>query len=148
MSVQIANLTAGVPVADTSVNASPDANRIPVTSSGTVYTLYGAPVAIGSVAAKAAIVKGIRITNTFSSPVKLNLFMTYFLNMSGMLYRVRRQIAPVDMILPVGFVYIDDGEITLPSGASIQAGAKPESGTPPANSFVDFVISGVERDVT
>ncbi len=151
MSVQIANLATGEPAIDplAPMQSVPE-NRLPVTAAGTIYNLYIAPVGIGSTAARAAIVKSIRITNTYGNPAKITLYFAYTVTKNGVTKLVRRQISPSDLLLQPGFAYVDETELTLPAGARIAASAKTESGGAPVgtNQYVDFVISGVEREVT
>lgn len=151
MSVQIANLATGEPAIDAlAPMQSVSENRLPVTASGTIYNLYIAPAGIGSTAARAAIVKSIRITNTYGNPAKITLYFAYTVTKNGVTKLVRRQISPSDLLLQPGFAYVDETELTLPPGARIAASAKTESGGAPVGTtqYVDFVISGVEREVT
>ena len=133
MSVQIKALTIGIPVmddpgmavtgADADFNLIPDANK--------VFTLYMASTG------KSAIVKGMRFVNTHTAAVTMSIWFNR--PISGK-YR-RRLLAPADLSLPAGFTYIDEGEITLEAGDKIQAKAS-------VADVIQYVISGVERDVT
>ena len=53
----------------------------------------------------------------------------------------RRLLAPADILLPAGTTYIDDSELTLDPGDKIQAKADTAN-------VIQYIISGVERDVT
>jgi hypothetical protein len=136
MSVEIKSLTAGAPVKDTSLAAQNDPFNL-IASANEVYSLYTA--ANEATGKKAAIVKGIRLVNAHATAtVKVTL---YFNRPNPTTGRSRRRLlGPPDVALPAGFTYIDDGEITLEPGDKIQA--KVDT----ANA-IQFVISGVERDV-
>jgi hypothetical protein len=95
-----------------------------------VYDLYTAPT---TPAAKAAIVKAIRLVNTDTSSRTVNL---YFKKSGG----TARLISPKDLSIAAWFLFVEDGEITLGSGDKIQGKAS-------AGNKVDFVLSGIERDV-
>ncbi len=83
---------------------------------------------------KATIVKNIRLVNTDTSPRTLNL---YFKRSGG----TSRRIAPSAMTLGAGSLAIDDQELTMEVGDKVQGDAS-------IASKVDYVISGVERDVS
>jgi hypothetical protein len=136
MSVEIKSLTAGAPVKDTSLAAQNDPFNL-IASANEVYSLYTA--ANEATGKKAASVKGIRLVNAHATAtVKVTL---YFNRPNPTTGRSRRRLlGPPDVALPAGFTYIDDGEITLEPGDKIQA--KVDT----ANA-IQFVISGVERDV-
>jgi len=123
-------------------------NRIPL--DGEIYDLYAAPSASG--ASRAAILKSIRIVNTHSAPVVINLYYTDNVLTSGggtsPTECRRRRLAPSNMVLASGFAFIEDSEITVESGARIQASAKPETGAVQPSVLIDYVIGGVERDVS
>jgi len=151
MSVQIKNLTTvALPrSADSRVDHPGGAkiNRIPL--DGTIYDLYVA--ASSATIKKAAIVKSLRITNTHDAPVLIDLYYTDDVivgtTVSGTECR-RRRIAPPLIRLAVGFSYIDDGEVTLDPVARIQASAKPENGATQPTKWIDYLISGIERDIS
>ena len=88
------------------------------------------PSSGGVAAGKAVIVKNMRFVNKGTSPATLNV---YFSGAS------QRQILPLDLQLPPGFALVDDQELTLEAGDKIEGKA--------STANVDFVISGVERDV-
>ena len=97
-------------------------------ASANVDGLYSA-VASG----KAQIVKNIRFTNTSTSAaVTLNLLLHA--------QSAYRQISPVNLVLPLGSVYIEDTEITLEATNKFKATTGATGGP------VDWVISGVERE--
>ncbi len=131
MSVQIKSLTVGAPTIDSSLAAPNDSFNV-IPTANTVYNLYTAPTG------KATIVKNIRLVNTHSGPVKVNLYFMR-LNATGQ-YR-RRLVSPVDLSLAPGLLYIDEGELTLEPGDRIQGKAD-------VANVIQYVISGVERDVT
>ena len=98
-------------------------------SANTVYDLPGA-VPTG----KAWIVKGVRLLNTDTVTQTVNL---YFLKSGS----TARQISPKDLVLGAGQLAVDDQEITMGAGDKIQGKAS-------AGNKIDYVISGVERDVS
>jgi len=77
------------------------------------------------------IVKSIRLVNTGSLPITINLY--FLLNLG-----TARRIAPVNMTIPAGGLAIDDQEITMGPGDKVRGDAS-SGGT------VDFVISGIQR---
>ena len=91
---------------------------------------------------KAAIVKNIRLVNTGSSAVTVNLFLKRAATGSGAGGGFR--IIPKDMALAPGAAFIDDSEATLEyvSSSSIDI----VRGYASAGTTVDCVISGIERD--
>jgi hypothetical protein len=95
-----------------------------------VYDLPGAVPA-----GKAWIVKNVRLLNTDTVARTINL---YFLKSGG---STPRQISPKDMVLGAGQLAIDDQEITLGPGDKIQGKAS-------SGNKIDYVMSGVERDVS
>ena len=98
-------------------------------TSATADPLY---TAVG--AGKAQIVKNLRFVNTSTSAaVTLNVY--YYAQTA---YRL---ISPANLSLAPGAVYVDDSEVTL------EAGNKFKATTGAAGGPVDWVISGVERDV-
>ncbi len=101
-----------------------------------MYDLYVAPNDVPNKNVKATIVKAIRLANTGSSSVTINL---YFNRPNSMGQYRRRLLSPVNMSLPAGFLYIDNDEITLEPGDHLQAMAS-------AGGVVQYTISGVERD--
>jgi hypothetical protein len=130
MSVEIKQLTMLEPVFDDQAEATDDTfNLIP--EANKVYTLYTAP------ANKAVIVKSVRVTNILSQTVQINLY----LNRPANNLPRRRLLAPKNLPIPQQSTYIDDAEITLEPGDSIQALCLQNNG-------VHYVISGVEREVT
>jgi hypothetical protein len=151
MSVQIKNLTSILQprIADMRADTGTGVklNRIPL--DGNIYDLYAAPNS--TTIKKAAIVKSLRVTNTHDAPVVIDLFYTDDVvvgtTVSALECR-RRRIAPPLVRLSVGFAYIEDGEITVEPGGRIQASAKPETGAVQPTKCIDYVISGVERDMT
>jgi hypothetical protein len=101
----------------------------------TYYDLWAAPT---GPPAKAAIVKSIRIVNTDTQARTVNLRLVPY---SGGV-PAARMLAPVNMSMAAnaGALYLDDKEITLGSGDSIQAKAS-------AGNVIQCVLSGIERDV-
>ena len=89
---------------------------------------------------KAAIVKTIRLINTGSSSVTVNLFVRR--GSGGTSYRI----APKDLSLPGGGAFIDDSELTL-EGLTATGDSDRVRGIVSSSGTVDCVISGVERDV-
>ena len=81
--------------------------------------------------------KSIRLVNTHSATVKVNLYFNRP-NATGQ-YR-RRLIGPVDITLAPGLSFIDDSEVTLEPGDRLQAKAD-------VGGVIQYVISGVERDM-
>lgn len=149
MSLQLKNLTTGVPLTASDTASEPipaNVNRLPL--DGKIYVIYATPD-FATTAKKSALVKNIRLVNTYSAPIVINLFYARFTSATN---SRRRQISPVDLVLPAGFEYIDDDEIILESGSNLQdklqASAKPQTGNPLPTTYVDFVISGAERDVS
>ena len=96
-------------------------------------TVYDLPAAVPT--GKAWIVKSVRLLNTDTVARTVNL---YFFKSSG---SAARQISPKDMVLGAGQLAIDDQEITLGAGDKIQGKAS-------SGNKIDYVISGVERDVS
>ena len=131
MSVQIKSLTNSSSVLGSLMPAAnDDFNLIPLPN--TVYRLYTAP------AAKAAIVKSIRVTNIKSQTINITLY----LNRPDADGRYRRRLlAPKNMTIPPNGACIDDSEITLEPGDSIE-------GECAQGNSVHYIISGMERDVT
>lgn len=95
-------------------------------------TVYDLPGAVPS--GKAWIVKSIRLANTDTVARTVNL---YFLKLSSS----ARQISPKDLAMAPGQVAIDNEEITMGAGDKIQGKAS-------SGNKIDYVISGVERDVS
>lgn len=89
---------------------------------------------------KTAIVKSIRLVNTGSAAATVNLFVRR--STTGTSYRI----APKDMALAAGAAYVDDSEITL-EGLTTTNGEDRVRGVVNTGATVDYVISGVERDV-
>lgn len=89
---------------------------------------------------KTAIVKSIRLVNTGSSSVAVNLFVRRATG--GASYRI----IPKDLLLAPGAAFIDESELTLEGLAAVN-GEDRIRGVVPTGSTVDCVISGVERDV-
>ena|SRR5579859_6073107 len=98
------------------------------TSQTAMYTSPTTPAPLTS------IVKSIRLVNTTSSPVTVNLYISRFLNPT---YDTRHLI-PISMSVPGNSAAIDDQEITMASGDIIKGDAS-------TNNVVDFVISGIQR---
>ena len=103
---------------------------VPVTTEADIY-----PVPVN----KTAIVKSIRLVNTGSGSVAINLFVR---RGGGTSYRI----VPKDLTLAAGAAFIDDTELTL-EGLTAAGGEDRIRGLVPTGSTVDCVISGVERDV-
>jgi hypothetical protein len=134
MSVEIKSLTIGTPRRDDSQAAKNDSfNLIPMAN--VVYDLYAA--ANDATEKKAAIVNSLRLVNTHTAAVVVNL---YFNRPNGGLNR-RRLLAPPNISLAPGMCFIDDSEITLEPGDKLQAKADTAN-------VIQYVISGVERDMT
>ena len=87
---------------------------------------------------KTAIVKSIRLVNTTSAAVTVNLYLRR--GSSGTQYRI----GPVSMSLPANSLYVDETEITLEGGAT--AGTTDDRIYGSASDTVHFVLSGIERD--
>jgi hypothetical protein len=150
MSVQIKNLTSVVTPRNADTRADDPGvgvkfNRIPL--DGNIYDLYAAPNS--TTAKKTAILKSLRVTNTHDAPVVIDLYYADDVIVGTMVSTNlcrRRRIAPPLVRLAVGFTYIEDGEVTVEPGGRIQASAKPETGAVQPTKYIDYVISGVERD--
>ena len=97
----------------------------------------------GPASGKAAIVKSIRLVNTGSSSVTVNVFVKRAQAGSGA--GGGFLITPKDMTLAPGVAFIDESEVTLEyvSSTSIDF----VRGKASSASTVDCVISGIERDV-
>lgn len=134
MSVQIKSLTNGVPTPDTSPDIADSFNTIP--AANTVHDIYTAPK--GSSVNRAAVVKGIRLVNIKAETVNISLYF----NRPDQDGRSRRRLlAPKGMGLLAGATYIDDGEISMEPGDSLQMEASQADA-------IQYIISGVERDLT
>jgi hypothetical protein len=114
MSVQILSLATG---------------QLITTSQTVLYTSPVGPPALTS------IVKSIRLVNTTSSPVTVNLYLN---RNSGTGSPDTRHLIPLSMSVPGNSAAIDDQEITMASGDIIKGDAS-------VNTVVDFVISGIQR---
>ena len=92
---------------------------------------------------KAAIVKSIRLVNTGTVAVTVNLSVRRGISGSG------PRIGPKDLSIPPGCMYSDDEEVTLEGGNGTTTQDHilgwAASGQ---NGLVEYVISGVERDQT
>jgi len=77
------------------------------------------------------IVKSIRLVNTGSAPVIVNVYLYRLANADT------RHLWPLAMTLAGYALAVDDQEVTMSSGDMITAGA--------SASGVDFVISGIQR---
>jgi hypothetical protein len=97
--------------------------------------LYAVP------AGKSAIVKSLRLVNTGTSTAVVNLWFRRGTSSSGTSYRI----IPKDLNLAPGAAFVDDSELTLEyvdsSNIDRIRGAV-------ASGTVDYVISGIERDVS
>lgn len=134
MAVIIKSLTITAPTVDSSTPAQNDFyNTIP--TANTIYDLYSAPT---TPTTKAAIVKNIRLVNTHTASVKVNL---YFMRPNANGQNRRRQISSIDMALPPGYLFIENEEITLEAGDRIQGKAD-------VANVIQYVLTGVERDVS
>ena len=134
MSIQIKSLSNGVATPDVYKAATSDNSNV-IPTANDIYDLYTAPNTSPNI--RGAIVKSIRLVNTHINSVKVNL---YFLRPIANNQFRRRLITPLDMVLPSGFQYIDDDEVTLEPGDRIQGKAD-------MGSVIQYVISGMERDV-
>ena len=114
MSVQILSLATG---------------QLSSTSQTAIYTSPVGPPSLTS------IVKSIRLVNTTSSPVTVNLYISKLTPPST--YDTRHLI-PLSMSVSGNGAVIDDQEITMASGDIIKGDAS-------VNNVVDFVISGIQR---
>ncbi len=92
------------------------------TSKGTIYT---APTG------KTAVVTNVKMVNTSSGPVKVNL---YFKASGG----TSRRIFPKDLEIEGGGLAIMDNEQTMEAGDIIEADAT-------SGSTIDYSVNGVER---
>lgn len=90
---------------------------------------------------KTAIVKSIRLVNTGNGTATINLFVRRATG--GTSYRI----APKDLSLAPGVAFIDDSEVTLEGLGVVDTGDRVRGMASPTGSTVDYVISGVERDV-
>jgi len=114
----------------------------------TIKSLYKAQLGTteadlyGPASGKAAIVKSIRLVNTGSSPVTVNLFVKRAAASSQPGGGLR--ILPKDCSLAPGAALIDDSEVTLEYVSSSNIDFV--RGCASAATTVDCVISGVERD--
>src|SRR2546428_13986533 len=97
MALQVKELSNTAPTIDNSPQAQGDSFNI-IPNANTPYDLYTAP------AAKAAVIKTIRLVNISAASVKVNLYFMR-LNISGQ-YR-RRQITPAEMLLTARGLFID-----------------------------------------
>lgn len=88
---------------------------------------------------KTAIVKSIRLVNTTASAVTVNLYVRR--GTSGTQFRI----APVSMSLPAYGMYVDEAEITLEGGVTLNTTDDRIYGD--ASGTVHYVLSGIERDV-
>jgi len=132
MSIQIKSLMNTLPVRDDSPADNQDTfNLIPTANE--VYSLYTVPDA------KVAIVKSIRLTNVNINAQTVNISL-YF-NRPKLGFNRRRSLLPKPMSMPAATTYIDDAEITLEAGDSIQGECN-------LANAIHYVISGVEREVT
>lgn len=94
-----------------------------------VATDLFAPVISG----KTQIIKTMRFANpSTTATVTMNL---YFSRSSGL----ARQIAPKNLTIPPGNIYVDETEITLEAGDRVRGSV--------SGGALDYVISGIERDV-
>lgn len=135
MSVQIKSLSNAAPTVDNSLAAQNDNFNI-IPTANTVYDLYTA--ANDATNKKTAIVNSLRLVNTHTASVKVNL---YFMRPNATGQNRRRLITPVDLSLAPGYLYIDNDELTLEPGDRIQGKAD-------VGNVIQYVISGVERDVS
>ena len=103
-------------------------NQLP-TSQGDLYQAPTTPTA------KAAIVKNMRFVNVGTGSVTINIWFKRAAG--GTPYRI----LPKDVAIAPGQLLIDNEELTLESDDRIQ-GQVSSGGT------VDYVLSGVERDVS
>lgn len=86
---------------------------------------------------KAAIVEGMRFTNTGSGTSKLRV---WFQKAGGNMGSTARRILPYDQPIPVGFTLIEDAELTLDSGDGLYF--QIDTGT------VEFALCGSERPLS
>ena len=96
-------------------------------NANTVYDLY--LVQDG----KAAVVTTMRFVNTDTAARSINVYF----KRSG---QTARSVLPVNLQLGAGNLVAEEGELSMGAGDKIQA--KADSGNK-----IDFVISGIERDV-
>jgi hypothetical protein len=89
------------------------------------HALYTTPAGLTS------IVKSIRLVNAATGPVTINL---YFTPSGGSSYFI----APTNLLIGAGGMAIDDQEITMGPGDSIQAAAS-------VGGAISYVISGIQR---
>jgi hypothetical protein len=94
--------------------------------------IYQSPV---TPVALTTIVKSIRMVNTNTTPVTVDL---YLLRSGGTLVTDKRFICPPAMSIAAGSLALDDQEITMASGDAIYGDAS-------VANKVDFVISGIQR---
>lgn len=82
---------------------------------------------------KTQVIKAMRFANpSTTAAVTLNVFFTRSTGPD-------RQIAPKNLSIPAGNIYVDETEITLEAGDRIRGSV--------SGGVVDYVISGIERDV-
>src|SRR5712672_884432 len=141
MSVQIKVLSNVGPSLDqtNSVAGAEDLYNVIGPQAGIVYDLYTAPNTSPNF--KAAIVKTIRLVNTHTASVKVNLYHMKLgmaapngMVTNGPTKQRRRHISPVDFSIPPGGMYIDDSEVTLEQGDRIQGKADTAN-------VIEYVIS-------
>jgi hypothetical protein len=114
MSVQILSLAYG---------------QLGVLTSGQPNQIYLSPSSLTT------IIKSIRLVNTNTAPVTVDL---YLLRSGDTLSASKRFISPQAMSIPAGGLAVDDQEITMTAGDAIYGDAS-------VASKVDFVISGIQR---
>jgi len=135
MSVAIRSLTNGTPVRDQTQPAPPTDSFNLLPTEDEVYNLYTAPANGEN---QSVIVRNIRLTNI--DPTNTVKVTVWFNRPDAMGNHRRIRISPEDLPLPPGFAYLEDGEITLEPGDSIQAKADRAKA-------IQFLISGIEREV-
>jgi hypothetical protein len=88
---------------------------------------------------KSAIVKNIRLVNTGTSSVTVNLFIRRA--SGGTSYRI----APKDLSIAPGAAFIDDQEVTVEFVTDVASSDRIQGYA--SAGTVDYVLSGIERDV-
>jgi hypothetical protein len=142
MSIEIKSLTNGTPTPDdknqrpiAAFNTIPNLDVMP--NSNPVFNLYTVPLN------KTALIQNIRVKNLLKHTVSLSLYMNRPTKLNGNTVHQRLLLLPRATSVLAGHTLIDDAELTLEAGDSIQGEVYGEDG--PA---IQYAISGVECDVT
>jgi hypothetical protein len=96
--------------------------------------LYVTPVSVS------AVVTSIRLVNTSGSAVQANLLIKR--GSTGTPYHV----SPNNLSIPAGGMYVDPDELNL-EGFSVATNCDRLTGSAATTNVIEYVISGIERDV-